>query len=734
MVRGTDASNIVSQKIVSLISAIEAARRGAALYPRSHPRFQASLDALRATIVTMADGAPLKLAIYKHECFLNGEPPELPIEVPDGFSDRFLRLGLATAEFPPDVTTEELAGFLGVLAADTRRGGRQKTLAELCEEHGLSRITLSGLDYGRLFMEGVGRPAEAGERDEEHLARLLTLWDPRPAQRLMSAQEVEALGRLAQDHTALARLVELSLKGSRPEATGQGVLVEGTVGALNALATRLRDLYPERWASLKKTLVQAALVLDPAVVMQRRPELLDAAPPERRAPTPADEMSNAELAHVLADAVVERPEQDDALALVIRDLVPDAERRMALQPLLASRLAVAGVPERRRYEILAWWDERVVRGEGFRDDVDPLFSALLADKGVSAPVVDGGWLRDSLTDTAVCASYLDDLRGLVSVSTTPEEIDAILFHYHEEFVRLAEEGDIDGLETTAHQLAEELGRCGLAPRDAMARLLGVALTDRLADAMASSAPERRVAALRTAALFGEAGCRVIMTALARPLEWDVREELRQAVGAYGARAADEVVQWLTHTDAAVVKEALLLLRRAGTDRVVGKVETLLGHRDPDVRAAALAAVVRIGGPRAAAAVERCLADPFPRVVQVALDAAVELGVESFLPAVSALIRGHRDDPEFLSVRGAAIALAGKEKLTRLRESLEDVIRGAGSWTVYTKDDKLALPAARALLKMDDPTARSFVTGRARWGIGVSRRACGQALREEKGCR
>ncbi|MCU0611886.1 MAG: hypothetical protein MUE60_08875 [Candidatus Eisenbacteria bacterium] len=725
----------ISGRIAGLMAETEAARRSASLYPDAHPRYQEALESLRVAVAALAaDATAVKLTVYKQECFLNDQPPEVPLEVPQGFSDRFLRLGLASVVFPPDVSSTELSGFLRVLSSDTRRAAHKRTLAELAAEHGLGRITLLPLDYGRLFMDGVGRPAEVGERNEEHFARLLTLWDPRSAERQMSDEELEALGRLSEDRASLARLVELSLKGPRPVAHDQAPLVEGTVGALDVLADRLRNLYPERWVSLRKTLVEAALSLDSSILLQRRPELLGTAPRARdRSPTPADEMANGELAVAIVDALAERPELDDGLAVVIRDLLPDSERRLALEPLVASRLVLHGVPEQRRAEVMRWWEERVVRGEGFRGDTDPLFSSLLAEHPQQAqPIAEDLWFREALGEEALRASYVDDLKGLLCFSSTPEEVDLILSTYHGEFLRLAEAGGFDELRRVVQELAAELVSRGYSPHEALGRLLSVALTDHLASAMVALDPGLRAAARETALAFGGQGFRAVMTALARSTDWDVCEELRGEAAKYGPPAEDELVQWLTHTDTRMVREALFILRRDGSGRVIGKVEALLGHRDAEVRAAALATAIRIGGDRRMAAVEQGLLDPAPRVVQVALDACAELGARRVVAGLSALIRGHRDDAEFLAVRGAAIALAGSQRLDSLLEELQEVIRSAGSWTKYTRDEKLVLPSARALLRLDTPKGRAFVARRGRWGVGLAGRACRQALRDEKG--
>ncbi|MBN1424310.1 HEAT repeat domain-containing protein [Candidatus Fermentibacteria bacterium] len=725
-------------RIVKLLGGIEAARRCAALYPASHPRFSAALESLRETILSLAaGGATLKLTVYKQECFLDELAPEVPVEVPAGFSDRFLRLGLASVEFPADVESRELGVLMRVLAIDTRRMAPQTRLSELASEQGLERITLYPLDYGRLFADGVGAPAEVGERDAEHFARLLTLWDPRPMQKAMSDEEIDVLGRLSEDRAALARLLELSLKGSHPApAKATTPLAEGTVGTLGLLAERLRNLYPERWESLRKTLVGATLSLDANLVLARRPELLGSALHHKaRAPTLADEMDDADLASAIADAVTERGGLDDGLGLVIRDLVPDHDRRVRLEPLLAQELALSGVPETRRSEILTWWEERVVRGVGFLDDVDPLFSSLLAatpprgDLGV----VDGERLRSGMHEEMVLASYLDDLRGLICLSDTPEQVEAVLSHYHTEFVRLAEDDEYAELQRLAEELAGELATRGFRPKEAMAKLLGVTLVDHLARGMLSADPGQRVSARHTAARFGDPGVRAVMKALSRAPEWDICEELRnEIVCQYGQSAEEEVVEWFSDADPRVVREALIIIRLLGSRRGAGKIDALLSHRDQAVRSAALSAMMRIGGSERSRAVERCLRDTSAQVVQIALDAADELGPAQFAGALATLIRGHHENPEFVPVRVGAVRLAGSAKLVALRDTLEEAVRGVGGWTRRARDDQLALAAAKALLSLEDRAGRGFVLQRARWGIGAVRKACRGALEEAKG--
>ncbi len=726
----------VAARLTTLLASIDGARRAAVLYPDTHPRFKAALEGMRQVIESLSEcGEPVKLTVYKQECFLNGEPPEVPIEVPASFSDRFLRLGLATVVFEAGVTGEELGRFLRLLSTDARRGGAPRSLDELRALHGLERITLVPIDYGRLFAEGAGRPAEAGERDEEYFARLLTLWDPQPVRR-MSVEEVEALGRLSQDRQALGRLLELSLKGPPVgmgglEGRDGAPLAEGAVTALDALASRLRDLYPERWSSVRKTLVEAALRLDISTLTARRPDLLRVTTTAEPAPSPADEMSDAELADVLADALAERQDLGDDLAEVIRGLVPDRQRCVALQPLIASRLRLRGVPERARSDMLTWWEQRIVRGEGFRDGADPLFSALLAEPAPSKPVIDLAWFRDSLRDQVIVESYLDDLRGLVHTSVTPEDIEVVLARYHDEFVRLASAGDFMGLRELLEELGGELSRQGLRPQEVIGRMLSVTLGDRIAAGVSSPDPSVRREARGVACLFGASGFRVVMTALVQAQDWEVCEELRAEVPRYGVEAAEEALNWISHRDPRVVREALLVIRKAGSPHHAQKVRVLLGHRDPDVRVAALAALIRLGGEGRAEAVDACLRDPSPRVVQAALNACEELGVERFAEGLKAVISGHRDDPDFVTVRGAAIALVGSHRLVHLRDALKDIVRSAGSWTKYTLDDRLASHAAGALLSLGDPKSVEFVQKLSRWGIGKAGKACREALKAAK---
>ena len=189
-------------KITRLLRALDFARRAAWLYPDDHPRLAGSLEELSELIGALCEESPfVKITIYQEECFLNGESPDEELVIPAGFSDRFLRLGLASVVFPRNANAQELLGFLRFLGSDPRGAADAEDINARARPYLLGSIELEGLDYGKLFAEDIGLPAEVSGRDEEQFARLLTLWDPREDQRPMSDGEIKALTRLAEDQT-----------------------------------------------------------------------------------------------------------------------------------------------------------------------------------------------------------------------------------------------------------------------------------------------------------------------------------------------------------------------------------------------------------------------------------------------------------------------------------------------------------------------------------------------------
>ncbi len=275
----------------------------------------------------------------------------------------------------------------------------------------------------------------------------------------------------------------------------------------------------------------------------------------------------------------------------------------------------------------------------------------------------------------------------------------------------------------------ELRRCGKEVTDSLTPLLSLTLIDTLAMNAVSDSEEKRLDARVIARYFGYRGFRVVMEAIGRTDDWELLEELRQEIFAYGSEVVDELLKWLGHEEARFVREALLLLRRVGGAKAIPKIETLLAHSNPEFRAPALAALARIGGARKIPAVEKGLLDSSPRVVEVALDAVEEIGIDRFAGLMARLITSHRDDISFLSPRTKAIRLIGREKFDGVVEELQEIIKGIGSWIKFTRDESLAFPAARALLQLDDDGAHAFVRRRAKWGRGKVRKACRQALRE-----
>ncbi len=729
-----NAPDTIRERLLLLLNGLELARRFASLYPDKHPRLQEALQALQETFsVLAADRGTLKLTLYKQECFLDEEPPEEEMEIPWGLSKRFLRLGISSVVFPCAVDSGELLSFLKLLGTDAKDLRGERKIEDLAKDHEITSISIVPLDYGRLFSQGLGQAAQAGQRDEEYFARLLTLWDPHRLQKEMSQEEVEALGLLSSDQSALARLVELSMKGPHPSHRG-GVLVEGTVGAVQRLSERLRGLYPERWPEVRGLLVKAALSLDSDLLLRKRSDLLSRpSGSEDHDLTPAGEMDDDELSRILSKELSDREALGGRLAEVIRDLVPSSKRRRDLAPLIEGRLVEHGVSGERRREIGSWWKDEIVANSKRHEHGDPLFSALLNAAPQAMPREDPmmtSWFRGQLHGSSLDQHYFEDLRGFVGLAEQPEDINLALSSYQVEFKRLADAHEVATLRQVLEELAGELRRTGQDITETLTPLLGVSLIESLAEAAIVPVKEQRVLAREVARLFGDQGFRVIMEAISRTDEWELLEELRNEVSQYGAEALEEILQWLRHSDSRVAKEALILIRKFDVADIVSRIVPLQRHSDPEIRASALVTLVKRGGDEQMDAIKIGFMDASPLVVDLAVDAAEESGLGSYIAHLSMLLNSHRGDAAFMGPRGKAIRLAGKYGIMELAEELRQIIRGVGSWLRYTRDEALLVPAARALLQLGDSNDRSFVVRRARWGRGKVRKACRQVLQEE----
>lgn len=724
-------------KIARLLRALDSARRNASLYPDNHPRLEESLRGLKELIGSLSvEGSPIKLTMYREECFLNGESSEEELDIPLGFSDRFLRLGLASVTFPPNTDNQELLGFLRFLGSDPRDADHGQDFKALAQLHRLGNIEIEALDYSKLFLKGIGLPAELDDRDDEQFARLLTLWDPYQNHRSMTDDEIKALTRLSEDSTAMKKLMELSMRGSEEQPGGQAP-VEGTVASLGGLAERLRDLFPERWETVSRTLVRAALSLDSELLRQKRPDLMLhylVKPGERQ--SVAKEMDEDELAAVIAEALAAKKRLYSSFATVIRDLVPERHRRNALEPLIAGELKALGVRPSRRERIKTWWKELVMNAQSEDAGTDAFISSLVVEPVEEDVLPDaeqsslGAWFKTSSGDSVLLSHYFDDLRGVLGLENKPEDLHLVLGSYQKEFQNLAESGDLARLREAIDELSGELTRCGRPVAETLKPVLSVALIAALSDVAVGQNSEQRSQARAIAHVFGPAGFRVVMKAIGKTTHWEIIEELRTEIHSYGSEVVDELLKWLSHSEVRVAKEALLLVRKVGDERTVSKIEPLLNHSDAEYRAAALATLSKIGGSRRYNAIEKGLMDRSAIVVDVALDAAAEFGAESFLAPLARLLLSHRQDTEFHLPRAKAIRLVGNRGLSQLVDELQEIVKGAGSWIRFTRDEPLVPYAVRALLQLDSATGRAFVKNRARWWRGRRvRDACKQALRE-----
>ena len=725
----------IKERLEVLLNAFETSRRFATLYPDNHPKLKESVDNLRDTINGFAeDRSAIKLTLYKQECFLDEVPPEEKFDIPWGLADRFLRLGLASIILPKDISVDELIRLLRFLSIDSRKLRSKPNLDDLAQQFGLRTVSLAALDYGKLFSEGIGHAAHSGDRDEEHFARLLTLWDPRRLQREMSAEEVEALGRLSNDKSAMSRLIELSLKGSHPDGSS-GPLVEGTVGALDRLSERLKVLYPERWDSVRSMLVRATLSLDSDLLLRQRPELLQKKIKDTEAEvTIADSMDNVSLADAITDAFMEQDTLNDSLSGVLHDLIPKKSRREELTESISKTLRNRGIPSSQQVRIISWWEESVIPDTITHESLDPLFSSLL--NASSSMTLEGDEefrhvFQESMTESGIDAVFFDDLRGMLGVHEEETDLDLILGSYQAEFKRLMERGQIESLKQILEELCTELERLDLDISEKLSPLLGIALVDSLSSLAIGEDPEKRSLTLEIARLFGDNGFRVVMNAISLTNSWELLEELRNEIRYYDDSATDEILEWLKHPDVRMIKEALILLRSSRRTDIISKINPLQRHSEPEIRATALTTLMRVGGAEQLHAVSIGLNDSNARVVTIALELAEEFGIHHFSGQLSELLRTRRDDTSFLGPRRRAIRLVGENRLVDLKDDLKDIIQGVGSWLRYTRDEELLVPAARALLDLEDSEARAFVRHRARWSIGNVRKACTQAIREER---
>jgi hypothetical protein len=447
-------------------------------------------------------------------------------------------------------------------------------------------------------------------------------------------------------------------------------------------------------------------------------------------------MDVTELAGAIAAAMGAKETLDPALAAVIRDLVPDKKQRGSLEPLILRELERARVEAARRMKIKTWWNDFVVEARDEVGEADSVVAALLSDHDEAELSSDvdlsslGAWFRTDYGEVVLLSHFFEDLRSMVGLRDQPVDLQLILGSYQREFQSLAESGDLQMLREAVDELSGEFIRCGKPVAETLKPVLSVALVDALSERAVDGNTDDLSHVLAVARAFGPAGFRVVMAAIGKTTGWEILEGLRAEVHSYGPEVVDELLKWLSHSDVRVAKEAVLLVRKVGDERVAPRLEPLLNHSDAEYRAAALATLAKIGGSRRQIVIERGLSDQSAIVVDVALDAAAEFGPQHFVGVLGRLLLRHRQDTEFHHVRAKAIRLIGSRQILQLENELQEIVKGVESWVRFTRDEALVPYAVRSLLQLHTTSGRVFVQKRMRWwrARGV-REACKQALRE-----
>ncbi|MFQ6096720.1 MAG: HEAT repeat domain-containing protein [Armatimonadota bacterium] len=375
----TDSANTaddVEHRVAQAAHGLELLTRAArqrAMYPEGHPAIGLAVEQARAAIERLfAAGEDVEIALSRGRVAVNGHflPEDSRVAGPLGTCLREKRVSRVAIR--RGIDDDELIALLDVLGMEPdavqERGGAQA----LVPQKEAPSLSVTEIEYGRYVRasdvgQEDGRPPRAASEEEplleeSGLQRLRDLLS-RPD---LLAQHLSALSRREAVGGGVGGPGDPAGVGIGP-GTGGGIGTGGDVPlviggreidagdrgtALVALSLQRAgemalEESPERWEEVRKQLVAAFRLLDPA--LQWRALAADVAPGDARVDVLAEiaaELSPEETAGLVpTDAADVLGAASAALERVLRRLAPDLERLRCLSPVLRERFAAAGLDE-----------------------------------------------------------------------------------------------------------------------------------------------------------------------------------------------------------------------------------------------------------------------------------------------------------------------------------------------------------------------------------------------------
>lgn len=528
---------------------------------------------------------------------------------------RLHQASIGTVSIAREGSARDLSVFGRELAGHHAVGaGQASTLADMLQERGVERITVTTFETPTLFELAdpeIDRLVDAAPRAPDtgvggYLYPPGKGWvrlDPATAVDHLTLHD---LASLVADPFLLAEMLG-RLSGEPPAANPEDALA----ARFEDITRLFRGAHPAVAERLLAGLARAVLALEP----ERRadlfrhtilPGLLDG----RVDGTVLRHLPDVQLAESLAllhDLQLAAPE---LLALALERLELGDERAARLQPMVAEQIAVRRADGDARPGVIDGYQDGRIRVDhlaGEKEFADYASFNLAIDAAAEAEIAR---VRDAVATTAGTDERLRCLGHLVRLQANPATAGWLLTHVRAELAELRRQESWNAIATWVAEFGALHAHVSAARPEVgelVRQVLEAVLDEPLVLEMLRLAERDRDAAT-PARLFLGAGPS-LTGPLARVLAGSRRPPtpvMVQALSPHAAALVPALTPLLDHDSPAVVRAILAVLACAGTG-VEPWLASALGHADPTVVADACRALVQVGTPEAVRAVSARLA-------------------------------------------------------------------------------------------------------------------------------
>jgi hypothetical protein len=719
------------------LESLARAARQVALYGPEHPTAVRAIEDACHHWAQEAGGAVGEIRAEQQCLTWNGQP--LPRDMgPVLRLHEVMRDGLiACIRFEAEVSCDDLVELLQLLARDPQEvfdsGGAMAVFGGAG-----GSIHVEDVDFSRELRESEAAWLETCDDVDGDAVDSLTRVFDHCLRTVRSLGDCRTLNRLRHDAAEPDGEGDSGAGDQRVSAAGDAVAtqVAHAIQCAGEIALMADEEYWEGWLATVHSLLadlepqwRAAIFRAPTAVTLGRSDMLTMI---------ARRMSPAECVSLVLDypgAVQSEPSR--GLARVLARIMPDPDRKAAIESLLHAKAMKRGINEDIYRNVVG---VLLSRSQKNPEEGAQRRRAWLPDAMAELTQTERGGSFDTEMDSllkttapeAVRRARTEMLLELLRAELSTDQHGSILDLLADEVQRYAEPGKaglaleiLDGLRQAATRGGEkDAGRRAVAA-DALARTGTKAVVSAVVAELARSAKDRKGELLSLLGLLGDEGMSALVSLAREPGRVDVAEVV-SAIAREDGASSFWLRRLLTEAGADAVPQIIRAVIGTGDARAMCQLALLAEHESVSAKLELIAAVRDAGAAGAAQALERLLYDD---ELSVRLGAVYALGVlkaRETTPTLLDVLERQSSRGDGLRMREAIITALGEmgseAAIPFLRETL---LRGGLVSLFASRRPRIA--AAGALSRISAAGAREALEQGAQSRSRAVRRACEKAL-------